>query len=297
MSLALRFLLCFTFLNALVFSTSAKPMVADDIGIAEILRPAPSECGNNVLVEVRVQNYGDNSVTSFFISYTVDGTLVANYLSVDSLGPGQSIEVAFPALTLADGNHSLEVETSLPNGNNDGDTGNDKKVKSFSILISQGLTAPYFESFESGTWPPTDWILQNPDNSVGWQETSLASVTGNTSIYMDNFNYNAIGQVDEFQTAGFDLTGETKIALSFYLAYAPFGDNTGFADTLEIWVSGNCGLNYDRVYKAWGQDLATAPATTSMFVPASWMWKKVWVDISDYAGSTYFVANFRHTTN
>ncbi|MEZ4827511.1 MAG: T9SS type A sorting domain-containing protein [Bacteroidia bacterium] len=95
-----------------------------------------------------------------------------------------------------------------------------------------------------------------------------------------------------------DLTSFDKVGLSFHVAYARYAANSGFTDTLEVWASGDCGKNFQLLWKKYGNDLATTTATTASFVPlAASHWRQEWVDLTDYSDSTYVVIKFRHTTN
>ena len=163
---------------------------------------------------------------------------------------------------------------------------------------SIGTPVPFKADFDDAGFPYSGYVLNNPDGAIGWEQTEAAAYSGVGSMYLNNYNYNGIGQEDEFTLPGINLTTTDKAGLSFLLSYAQYGANSGFADTLEVYVSGDCGVSFDRVYQKYGAELATAPATTSEFFPRGrYDWRQEWIDLSDYFEATFLVVRFRHVSN
>lgn len=271
---------------------------AQDAAVQSVLQPSATVCGGDLFPTVVIGNSGMSDITSLRINYELDGTVIANYSWLGTLTPGQTDTVSFPFLSLALGVYDLRIYTSDPNFSVDINPLNDTLLRTFEVTESIGLAPPFKADFDDAGFPYTGYIVNNPDAAVGWEQTELSAFTGTGSLYMNNYNYSGIGEQDEFTLPGIDLSKLDKGGLSFFVSYAQYGLNSGFADTLEILVSGDCGITFDQVYKKYGSDLATAPPTTAEFFPrGSFDWRKEWVDLSPYFESTFLVVQFRHTSN
>ncbi|MDP5168930.1 MAG: choice-of-anchor J domain-containing protein [Bacteroidia bacterium] len=274
------------------------PLSGQDIGVQAILQPTATVCGGKLLPQVLVKNYGPSDITSLRLNYVLDGVLIANFNWLGTLGPNGVDTVTYPSLNLPLGVYTLQVYSSDPNFSFDVNGANDTLQQTFEVTKSTGENAPFFADFDSPGFPYSGYIVNNPDAGIGWQRSEGNGYLGGDAIYMNNYNYDAIGQVDEITIPGTNLSQLNKPGLSFFVSYAPYGINSGFADTLEVYVSGDCGVTFERVYQKFGTDLATSSPTTGEFFPrASYDWRQEWVDISDYFESTFFVVRFRHVNN
>lgn len=283
-------------LGILLFVTSFAQ--GQDAAVQSILQPSATVCGGDLFPIIVIGNAGMTDLTSLRVNYELDGTVIANYSWIGTLTPGQTDTISFPFLSLALGVYDLKIYTSDPNFLVDINPLNDTLLRTFEVTESIGLSPPFKADFDDPGFPYTGYIVNNPDGAVGWEQTEFAAFTGTGSLYMNNYNYSGIGQIDEFTLPGINVSQLNNAALSFFLSYAQYGVNSGFSDTLEIFVSGDCGITFDQVYKKSGADLATAPATTAEYFPrGSYDWRKEWVDLSDYFESTFLVIQFRHTSN
>lgn len=290
------FLARFAFLSILLFVVSIAK--GQDAAVQSVLQPTATVCGGDLFPIIVIGNAGMTDLTSLRVNYELDGTVVANYSWLGTLMPGQTDTISFPFLSLALGVYNLRIYTSDPNFSLDIDPANDTLLRTFEVTESVGLAPPFKADFDDPGFPYTGYIVNNPDGEVGWEQTEASGFTGTGSLYMNNYNYSGIGQQDEFTLPGIDISKLDKGGLSFFVSYAQYGLNSGFADTLEILVSGDCGITFDQVYKKYGSDLATAPPTTAEFFPrGSFDWRKEWVDLSPYFESTFLVVQFRHTSN
>lgn len=143
------------------------------------------------------------------------------------------------------------------------------------------------EDFESGNFPPNNWV---PTNAPGqqWEEYNVSGYgIGNYCMFYSNWNctysYNIIFS-PSFNT--FTQSGDKLI---FDYAYAPYNDgNNDYYDDLEI-------LYFDETDQSWyslvyynGIDLQTSPGTGSYFVPNSSEWGTKMIDIPANASQLYF---------
>jgi len=146
------------------------------------------------------------------------------------------------------------------------------------------------ETFEQGV-PPEITII-NVDGDETWQLSSANSGGfGNSdlSILMDNYYYNQPGEYDEFEFS-FDLSAGTTPWLTFDVAYTPFSATWG--DSLEVLVSTDCGLTYQKPYAKAPADLATVPIGSTYPDPNSWRTDSI--DLAPYLGTPELIIVFRN---
>jgi hypothetical protein len=167
-------------------------------------------------------------------------------------------------------------------------------------VYGTGATLPLVEGFESTTFPPTGWTISNPDNATTWDRTTAAKKSGVASAYMDNYNYNASGAVDDLMAPPVDLTAGTNQAMTFQLAYQLYTSPTAtmtFSDTLNVMVSTNCGQTWTSVYKKFSTALTTAtPAfSTNQFTPTASQWRMETISLVPFNTSSSAFIKFHHT--
>ena len=122
--------------------------------------------------------------------------------------------------------------------------------------------------------------MLNPDNGNTWQRITNAASTGTASIKMNNFSGNVIGEIDEYITSSFDLSGISAPTLTFKLAFA----RRTSLDTsaLKIYVSTNCGQTWNLRYSKSGANLSTTGFTSSQFIPDIGEWRLETVNLYPY---------------
>lgn len=276
----------------------APVLQTNDAMLASITSPNGLLCNNSFTPEVSLKNMGIDTLFSVNINYYVDANTPAVYAWSGVLPSLSSTTVTLPAVTTTTGAHTFTVFTSQPNGSNDLNTVNDSATVSFSI-VSSGLPLPYTEGFEAGV-PPAGGTLINPDVSFTWEQTSAAKHGGTYSAFINNYDYDAHGLLDEIQLPGIDLTGQTTPKLTFWLAYRLYTNPTtspNFSDTLEVLVSTDCGDTYTSVYKKYSTALVTTgtPYFTSIsFVPTLAQWRNDTIDLTGYINNANVIVKFRN---
>ena len=80
-----------------------------------------------------MSNPGSQTLTSAVITYEVDGGAASTFNWSGSLAQYQTEVVSLPAVTLAAGNHSLNIEVSSPNGNPDENANNNASVVNITV--------------------------------------------------------------------------------------------------------------------------------------------------------------------
>lgn len=154
------------------------------------------------------------------------------------------------------------------------------------VVTDQYPTFPIKEDFNGSSFPPAGWRVHNPDATVSTfqlaSQTNGFGGTGNSARMNMNI-YRAYDQRDGLISPPINLTSAVSPIASFALAYAQYSDV--YSDTLEIYVSDDCGSTWNQVFRKGGQELATKTGNlTTSFVPESGEWINVAIDLSAYAG-------------
>ncbi|MCH2225906.1 MAG: T9SS type A sorting domain-containing protein, partial [Crocinitomicaceae bacterium] len=162
----------------------------------------------------------------------------------------------------------------------------------YDTLYTEILSTPNLvqEGFELGI--PAEIKVINSDSEETWKvspNNAGGYATSNFSILMDNYSYNQQGEYDDFQFS-FDLSSGTDLWLTFDVAYTPFSATLG--DSLEVLVSADCGLTYQKPYAKAPADLATVTIGTTY--PDSSSWRTDSVDLAPFTGAQELLVLFRN---
>lgn len=260
-------------------------------------------CSSSYRPVVTIRNAGSAAITSLTISarFGTGTPVVTNWTG--NLASLASTNITLNVMNLSPGtNANLTIYTSNPNGSTDQRLANDT-TRIDAVVLPVGIV-PLTEGFESTGFPPSLWQLLNPDNDFTWQRTTSAAKTGVASMYINNFdNYNNPTQ-DFMYSPLVEVRGKDSAFLTFEIAAAMFKDpfQAGVdTDTLEVFVTDDCGLTMRSVYKKWGRSLITTGniAIEDSFVPNAGEWRKDSVFLGDFSGATqqYIQVVFRNTAN
>ncbi len=274
------------------YSVNEYVPTGTDAGISQVNYPVNQACGTTISPVVTLFNYGSTALTSVTINYTIDNGSVNTYSWTGNLSSTSSVQVTLPSVTVTAGTHSLNVYTSNPNNTTDNNSANDASSSSFTTASAMPL--PFSESFEGTTFPPAGWTLIDPDvnaaSNATWTRTTTAASNGSASAFLDIYNASSInGQHDALISPPIDLTQAASASLSFDEAYIYYTTPYQFSDTLKVWISTDCGLTYQSLLVKYGDSLATAPATTSAFVPTASQWKNYTLDLTPYVGNNVLI--------
>ena len=166
------------------------------------------------------------------------------------------------------------------------------KPNYINVVSNTFLNFPFNETVE-GTSTFPNWIFYNPDKDITWSETSKASAngTGTWSLVFDNYNATVDlgGKIDAMITNKLNLSTNQNVLLSLDVAYAQFSQQ--YNDTLVLYYSVDCGETFTPFWFKGGSDLATAPNTTSAFIPTSSQWKTEQISLNFLNGfSSVYIA-------
>ena len=97
----------------------------------------------------------------------------------------------------------------------------------------------------------------------------------------------------EFAT---DLTHYDSLALTFDVAYQTL---QGYSDSLEVTISTDCGMTFQRIYNKGGNTLATAPhldSPSAVFLPTASQWRTEHVNLAAYSHQSGVVFSFNNVS-
>ncbi|RXK62069.1 hypothetical protein ESA94_03395 [Lacibacter luteus] len=261
-------------------------------------------CNNSYQPVVRIKNAGSTTITALTITarFGTGATVVTNWTG--NLASLNSTDITLTAMPLNTGsNANLTVYTSNPNGSADERVAND--TGKIAAVIFPVSAIPLTEGFESTSFPPANWQRNNPDNGFTWERSTAAAKTGSASLFINNYEYDVNGSQDAMVSPLLELRGKDSAFLTFQVAAAMYTDPLNAVgvpvDTLEIFVTDNCGQTLRSVYKKWGADLITTGkvSTQDAFVPTANQWRRDSVFLGSFAAATaqYAQVVFRNTTN
>lgn len=135
------------------------------------------------------------------------------------------------------------------------------------ITVGSGQTdIRFFENFEDNTLG--NLTASNPDGGITWSTRATGGNNGSISAFLNNYSYNAAGQVDGLLLPVEDLSDVSSLRLQFEYAYVRY--NANLKDQLRVRVI--AGGNSTTVFTGdenGSQNFATAPDQTTVFTPSS----------------------------
>ncbi|MCR9288179.1 MAG: S8 family serine peptidase [Bacteroidetes bacterium] len=267
--------------------------LVNEIGVYSIDAPSSSTilaCQElDAPIEISVINYGSEPQSNIEVSYQIAGNPVVTETLVGPVNPGEIVSYTFSQnfTSMTGGDFTLDASVFIPN---DEAAFNNTTSRELTLQIYPDAGAPigYQEDFQNPIFPPDYYAISNPDNATTWEyAVSITGIDGNitNAAAMPNRFFSDSGQRDELTTQPIELGDEDFVVLTFDLSYTTRG---GTSDTLEIWVSNDCGFSYEfSGYRKAGSDLVTATTTTGVYIPSSSaQWRTESISLANYKNSS-----------
>jgi len=257
-----------------------------DAALSAIVSPASSTCNNSISPAITVQNAGSDAISSLFVAYTIDANTPVVYQWTGLLLSLQSTTITLPQTNMPSGNHLFHAIISQPNGLSDQNASNDSANASFTITIPTTINLPAMEGFEEGSFPPVTWTITTPVSGTTWKQATVGGYgASGHSAKVDEFSpiTSTAGEQPDLITPSINMSiTSTPARMFFDVAYAAY--DARHSDSLAVLASTDCGTTWTRIYARDGLSLATAPNSTTAFVPTSAQWRTDTINISAYAG-------------
>ncbi|MEM8528812.1 MAG: T9SS type A sorting domain-containing protein [Bacteroidota bacterium] len=241
----------------------ALPPQSDLSGI-QVSNTTEEVCGEpRDEVEFVIKNMGTQAQRDFNISYQVNGGAIMTEVYTETLEPGITDTIIFQDPFNSSESDVYEI-LAWTSSSNDEFILNDTARFTFTIIND----IPYFEDFESGTLPQ-GWSVTDETNPIS------AGHDAPSNVLTDN-----LWNTDPFFEASSPVIGivETGDSLTFdyrYVTFSGFELTLTGGDSLVVFISKDCGENYDKVLKI----------DSTNHVPSTEMVTKI-IYLDDYVGES-----------
>jgi photosystem II stability/assembly factor-like uncharacterized protein len=255
-----------------------------DASAFSVTYPPSSTCDSSFAPIVVVRNAGQTTLTSVDLYYSMDGAPYQMINYTGSLVSFATANITLPNYNLGSGAHTLKAYTTNPNTSTDQNNNNDTTTYAFSILtVPSGAAPPLVEGFVANVFPPANWQLENSSNLLSRSNT-VGGYSSSTESMKADF-YGISSGDDKLITPYINFTNAIPpIRMYFDVAYAPY--NSTYLDTLFVDVYDDCSGSGPVLYTKGYTTLATAPATTNIFVPTATQWRTDTINLDAYAGGS-----------
>lgn len=209
--------------------------------------------------------------------------------------PGGTPSTSTDSMPIIQYNSSGVFDVSLTTGTS---AGSDSLTRTSFIRVNGAASQliPFTESFEvAGSFPGTGGYVLNPDGGNTWQRVTNAGSTGTASIRVNNFSGNTSGEIDEYITPAFDLTGIINPVLDFKVAYAQ--RDVSHSDALRVYVSDDCGQTWVLRWNKSGSNLATAGIVHTNFTPNATQWRQEHIASIPFQNIPNLLFKFQNTSD
>jgi hypothetical protein len=235
---------------------------SNDLAISEIVAPGVGACASTIIPSVQLSNKGNNVITSYNLTLSVNG------VSVQSINQSTSLDINETELVIFDSEIILSVPTDLVftitsvNSVTDGNATNDSATLTLEQTVGNSL--PFSDDFESDLN-----FFGNVGAAFPWEVVTAAKeVPENKGLRFNSFqNTTSFGENTWMKTPIFDLSGVNSAELRFSYSYA--SSSATFWDGLAVKISTDCGITFsdDFLFNAYGSELATSTNTDLAFIP------------------------------
>lgn len=283
-----------TYYPQLITSNACQPVLLNenDATLIGITSPQERICDNQFTPGIVVRNSGLDTLKTLNVTVSLDGDVVENFTWRGSASYNQNANVLLGSVTAPEGNHSLQIKISQPNGKADEHDADDTATLSFQYFLP---VTKMDEGFE-GDFPSPGWDIVNPDGGATWKKTDGVGASGNGSVIFETFGKSVPGR-DDLRLREIAIPEVDSAFLSFYVAasesVAP-AFRSDSPDTLEVLVSTDCGASFTSLYKKSGSALNTGnDATNTYFIPTAGEWRKDSVNLAPYINNGKILIAFR----
>ncbi|MCF8424413.1 MAG: T9SS type A sorting domain-containing protein [Bacteroidia bacterium] len=293
--------------NVLANSLGCTPVSALDAGISSVIDPVngSSTCNNSITPKITLSNTGSTTITTAKVLYKMDALATQTLNWSGSLAAGASTVLTLNVYAgLTNAAHTFSASVTAPNAGIDGNSLNNSLSSTFTVISAPvGSALPFTERFDAVTFPPTGWVKTSAnvtDATATW--TRLANTTGipvvpttTACAKMNNFagNIDITGQKDALRTPALNLSGSNStLRVVFDRSHRIY--STADIDTLNIYISTDCGGTWTRLYTKGGAQLATVTGTLSTaYTPTSnAQWVRDSVSLTSYVGQASVYLKF-----
>ena len=241
-----------------------------------------------------IKNTGTMDVTTCTIKWQLDNGTIDTLAWVGTMIPGDTIHLGLDGVSIAYGGHTLKVWVTNPNGSVDINASNNAKSAGFALANST-FPIPVYSGFQSTTFPPADWFINNiGNNDYTWVRVGNTGAFGSStaSSKIPFYDMGTVGELDELFLPPMDFSTATAAQLTFIIAHARY--SASFTDRLKVMVSTDCGTTWTTPWDKSGATLATTTTlVTTSYIPTVSQWRNESVDMTPYLGQSQVMVKFQ----
>lgn len=277
-----------------------------DLSIDRLFAPAETVCNESIQPEVMLTNRGLDTIKSFSISLELNGQSSEKRSWAGALPPGDSLLFGWEQpINVQAGDYDLEL--AIVSVNDVADQRRDNDTIHRLITVFGSSVVKMQEGFEKDRFPPSNWHLSASSRGYSWERSIVAGKGSTRSAVVRNPRFNSNGLKEDLYSPIFNMGSGDSVILNFDHAYGRISQLTR-ADTLEVFLTMDCGASLTSVYRKWGNDLNSIPSTdrdptfpagdTVGFLPLPSQWKNNRVDLTKLVPSGRdFQLIFRNSSN
>ncbi len=279
-----------------------------DATVSKIIEPQEDYCESTSLQpKFEVTNLGTTNITSFTISYSLDGGASQSQNWTGTLSQGQAVTITFPIITLDYGSHKINVQISNINGGNDDNQDNNTKQQTTNVWDNRLPYTQTFDNFASnigyiGSTINLEqcWENDETESSLDWSVNQGSTASSNTGPDGDHtsgsgkYLYTEVSGISSatpayLLTPYFDFSTWQNLTLEFY--YYMYGSDCGTLGPVSYSTDG--GSTWNNLNVQW-QSTGSSSQTISGNQGQAWF--KATVDISALDGQSNVIFRIASTS-
>ncbi len=295
--------------NAAASEPVALPADLVDAALEGKTDAPKSLCTYDLTPSVKVTNNGATTdITEFTASYTINKGTAVTKKWTGILKPADVVTVTFPSVVVKPGETNVDYTIDKFNGGvvDYNKLNNTVATYNFETIPALPTQDSLFEDFqvaaigaqEAGT------VMVNPKNSPVYVVKKAISTNAKASLGgfgksdgSMRWTYWAMEPGDNTTLIFYkaNLKNRKNLKLTFAHAFAQYSDASGTTnDSLQVFVSKDCGNNWVPVFEKSGDDLkTTTPVSTAAFYPSATQWKANTIDLAKYDGASELTFAFK----
>jgi hypothetical protein len=245
-------------------------VVARDAFLADVTNVPLITCDEQIVPQLRLQNFGSETIQSLEIQVTVDEATESLSYSDLSLGTGAETFLNLPLGNLTEGDHVLSWTIMEVNGAPDENELNNSFSTSM-VVDRQQLESPFRETFEIPEWTVTspefgEWAFTTEEGNSGYYVRALSDAS-----FVKSWLVSPVFSLENYKEAG----------LFYDLSYGIRGDAL---DSLEVFVSSSCdsGFDLEEAVRLSELDFPNSVTRWVPIVPEDW--NEYFLDLSSHIG-------------
>jgi V8-like Glu-specific endopeptidase len=158
--------------------------LALDAAAGEISGIASNVCGQSGNPTFTLRNNGSSTLTSCTITVTYNGQVAQTINWTGNLTSGQQQVINLPLMTFVNGNNTINISVSNPNGSADQSMGNNQNSLAFEAIIGDTTSITINIEFD-GFADESAWELRNENNVI---------VASSNGFYPDSYSDTEISE-------------------------------------------------------------------------------------------------------